>query len=258
MVDLIRLIIPSERLINSKNNNLKLSSNEAHYINKVMRIKTNQEIFITNGLGSLWKAIKINNNYVKIKNWDKPYFREKESFLLGIAVVIPKNGFEDILKMCTEIGIDLIQPLYSERQVNKNSNFSKKSLRWNLIINEAVEQSERLWKPIILEELNICDWLRTQNEKDTITISVTRDESCEKLYNFLKKREEFLSKKKEVFWNVIGPEGGWSLKEIEFFAKNKITFVKLSNNILRTSTATVNASSILSQWRNDIRLNNIL
>ena len=258
MIDLVRLIIPNERLIKNKNNNLKLSTKEAHYINKVMRIKTGQEIFITNGLGSLWKAIKIDKNYLKLNNWDEPsFFQEKESLLLGIAVVIPKNGFEDILKMCTEIGIDLIQPLYSERQVNKNSNFSKKFLRWNLIINEAVEQSERLWKPTILEELNICDWLITRNEHETTTISITRDENCIQLYDFLKKHEKFMCKKREVFWNVIGPEGGWSSKEIDFFTKNKIYFVKLSENILRTSTATVNAASILSQWRNDIRLRNI-
>ena len=61
-------------------------------------------------------------------------------------------------------------------------------------------------------------------------------------------------KKGGVLWNVIGPEGGWSKGEIEFFIKNKIAFVKLSESILRTSTATVNATSILSQWRNDLKL----
>ena len=49
-------------------------------------------------------------------------------------------------------------------------------------------------------------------------------------------------------------EGGWSQGEIEFFIKNKIAFVKLSESILRTSTASVNATSILSQWRNDLKL----
>ena len=61
-----------------------------------------------------------------------------------------------------------------------------------------------------------------------------------------------MDKKSGVLWNVIGPEGGWSSREIEFFIKNKNPLVKLSNNILRTSTATVNASSILNQWRNDL------
>ena len=64
--------------------------------------------------------------------------------------------------MCTEIGIDFIQPLFSERQVNKNLNFSRKLLRWNLIIKEAVEQSERLWKPAILNGMDIIEWLKVE------------------------------------------------------------------------------------------------
>ena len=67
-----------------------------------------------------------------------------------------------------------------------------------------------------------------------------------------------MDKKSGVLWNVIGPEGGWSKSEIEFFIKNKIPFVKLSETILRTSTATVNATSILNQWRNDFKLINKL
>ena len=78
-----------------------------------MRIKNGKEIFITNGEGSLWKAIKVKNDCLEIIKLKKPYlFQEQEIYLLGIAVVIPKSGFEDILKMCTEIGIDFIQPLF--------------------------------------------------------------------------------------------------------------------------------------------------
>jgi len=135
MEDLTRLIISHERIENMQNNNIVLTNQEAHYINKVMRIKNGKEIFIANGEGSLWKAIKIKNDCLEIIKLKKPYlFQEQEIYLLGIAVVIPKSGFEDILKMCTEIGIDYIQPLFSERQVNKNLNFSRKLLRWNSII----------------------------------------------------------------------------------------------------------------------------
>ena len=156
MEDLTRLIISHERIENINNNNIQLTNEEAHYINKVMRIKNGKEIFIANGKGSLWKAIKVKNDCLEIIQLKKPYlFQEQEIHLLGIAVVIPKSGFEDILKMCTEIGIDYIQPLFSERQVNKNLNFSRQLLRWNLIIKEAVEQSERLWKPSILNGMDL-------------------------------------------------------------------------------------------------------
>ena len=121
MEDLTRLIISHERIENIKNNNLELSKEEAHYLNKVMRIKNGKEIFIANGKGSLWKAIKVKNDCLEIIQLKKPYlFEEQEIFLLGIAVVIPKSGFEDILKMCTEIGIDFIQPLFSPPKINSS------------------------------------------------------------------------------------------------------------------------------------------
>ena len=66
MEDLTRLIISHERIENIKNNNLELSKEEAHYLNKVMRIKNGKEIFITNGEGSLWKAIKVKNDCLEI------------------------------------------------------------------------------------------------------------------------------------------------------------------------------------------------
>ena len=175
---------------------------------------------------------------------------------MGIAVVIPKSGFEDILKMCTEIGIDFIQPLFSERQVNKNLNFSKKFLRWNSIINEAVEQSERLWKPFILNGMDIIEWLKIRDNQEKISISITREDTFCDLNQWLKKQQEFVNKEGGIFWNVIGPEGGWSSREIDFFNENNHTFVKLSENILRTSTACINASTILNQWRNDLKLRN--
>ncbi len=257
MEDLTRLIISHERIENIKNNNLKLTNEEAHYINKVMRIKTGKEIFIANGEGSLWKAIKVKNDCLEIIQLKKPYlFQEQEIYLLGIAVVIPKSGFEDILKMCTEIGIDFIQPLFSERQVNNKLNFTKKLFRWNSIINEAVEQSERLWKPSILNGMDIIEWIKSRDNQERVSISITREDNCYDLNQWLRKQEEFVNKNGGIFWNVIGPEGGWSSREIDFFKKNKNTFVKLSNTILRTSTASINASSILNQWRIDLKLRN--
>jgi len=222
-----------------------------------MTIKNGKEIFIANGEGSLWKAIKVKNDCLEISQFKKPYlFQEQEIFLLGIAVVIPKSGFEDILKMCTEIGIDFIQPLFSERQVNKNLNFTKKLLRWNSIIKEAVEQSERLWKPSILNGVDIIEWLKSRNNQERVSISITREEIIFDLNQWLREKQEFVNKKGGIFWNVIGPEGGWSSKEIDFFNRKNITFVKLSDTILRTSTASINASSILNQWRIDLKLRN--
>ena len=249
MKNLARLIIENKRVRNLENNQLKLSKDESHYINKVMRIKIGEEIRITNGEGYLWKGIKNINNLIDIPNINKPILvQDKKQLFLGIAVAIPKNGFEDILKMCTEIGIDFIQPLYSDHQIKKISNQTARMDRWNTIINEAVEQCERLWKPKILNILDICEWIIDCKAKDIVSISLTRDKNCISLNEWLK-MQNLSVQASTVIWNVIGPEGGWSNREICFFREKKIQFIKLSESILRTSTASVNAASILSQWR---------
>ena len=129
-------------------------------------------------------------------------------------------------------------------------------MRWNLIIKEAVEQSERLWKPSILNGVDIIEWLKSIDNQERVSISITREDTHYDLNQWLRKQQEFENKKGGIFWNVIGPEGGWSSKEIDFFNRKNIAFVKLSETILRTSTASINASSILNQWRIDLKLKN--
>ena len=249
MKNLVRLIISNKRIENLENNQLNLSNAESHYLNKVMRLKNGEEIHITNGEGYLWKAIKNKKHFVEIPNIRDPILvQDKKQVFLGIAVAIPKNGFDDILKMCTEIGIDFIQPLYSEHQIKRITNQASKIHRWDTVINEAVEQSETLWKPKLLNILDISKWIISLKPKDIISISITRDENSINLNQWLK-MQNLPFQESTVIWNVIGPEGGWSDREICFFQENKIQFIKLSESILRTSTASITASSILSQWR---------
>ena len=104
--------------------------------------------------------------------------------------------------------------------------------------------------------MDIIEWLKSRYIQERVSISITREETLYDLNQWLRKQQEFGNKKGGIFWNVIGPEGGWSSQEIDFFNKNNITFVKLSDTILRTSTASINASSILNQWRIDLKLRN--
>ena len=250
MKDLIRLIISDNRIENLQDSQLKLSFKESHYLKNVMRIKNGDSISIINGKGYLWRAIKRNDNFLEIAEINSPIlFEEKKKLLLGIAVALPKNGFEDILKMCTEIGIDYFQPLFSEHQIKKISNQQSKMIRWNTIINEAVEQCERLWRPELMNILNIYEWVFSLKQKGHLSVSVTRNQNCINLQDWLK-TQKIPKNNNAIVWNVIGPEGGWSKKELRFFEENKIQFIKLSETIMRSPTAAINSSSILNQWRN--------
>ena len=252
MEDLIRLLISSDRLKSSNNNNLKLTDKESHYINKVMRLKSGYEISIVNGEGALWKGKKIDQKHIQFSSFDKPnYFKENKKLLIGLAISPPKRGFEDILKMTTEIGIDIIQPLISERQIKKISNHSLKMDRWDSIINESVEQSERLWRPELYSFIDVNDWINSLNKNDFVSISVTRSDNTIGLRKWISNKK-IIKGKNFIIWNVIGPEGGWSKNEIEKFRNLKMQFIKLSENILRTSTAAINTASVLAEWRDEV------
>ena len=44
---------------------------------------------------------------------------------------------------------------------------------------------------------------------------------------------------------LIGPEGGWTDRELEMFRKNNVAIYSLGTQILRAETAAVAASSLL-------------
>ena len=252
MEDLIRLLISSDRLKSSNNNNLKLTDKESHYINKVMRLKNGYEISIVNGEGALWKGKKIDQKNIQFSSFDKPhYFKENKKLLIGLAISPPKRGFEDILKMTTEIGIDIIQPLISERQIKKISNYAFKFDRWDSIIKESLEQSERLWRPELFDFIDVFDWIESLNKNDFVSVSVTRNENTIGLRKWISNKKIF-NRKNIIIWNVIGPEGGWSKNEIKKFQNLKMQFIKLSENILRTSTAAINTASVLAECRDEL------
>ena len=71
---------------------------------------------------------------------------------------VPKRGFDEILRMSCEIGVDIIQPIVSDRSVVRIDGNGRIS-RWEGIIREAVEQSERLWRPELRSILVVKNWL---------------------------------------------------------------------------------------------------
>ena len=162
MAEKRRLFINPNRLSDEidSNGELILTSNESHYLSRVMRMRSKDLLEVIDGKGHLWNAKIVENKTIKLTNaFDKPFqVVPRERPLIGIAVVIPKKGFENFLQMSCEIGVDIIQPLISKRSVVKECN-NEKIIRYQKIIHEAVEQSERLWSPELMQALTFPNWI---------------------------------------------------------------------------------------------------
>ena len=248
MIEKRRLLIDQDRLgehIDSQRQ-IALTNSEMHYLSRVMRMKKGHLVDIVDGKGHLWNAEIEEGDFLKLTtNLNSPLqtsLREKP--LICLAVSIPKKGFENVLQMCCEIGVDVIQPLISQRSIVKDSN-NVKDLRWKKIIYEAVEQSERLWCPELRQVLKLQNWLNNYSPDSHIAFANPRIDGLKDCVEWLNQRPLKIN---EV-WIAIGPEGGWNKYEQSLASDSGFDALSMGETILRTSTAAVGACQLMTSWR---------
>tara|TARA_B100000965_G_scaffold356047_1_gene333758 strand:+ start:1090 stop:1845 length:756 start_codon:yes stop_codon:yes gene_type:complete len=248
MAEKRRLYIDPNRLSDELdfNGELQLTSDESHYLSRVMRMRASDPFEVIDGKGRLWNAKIIDKKHIKlVNNFDSPIqVVPRLKPLICIAIAIPKQGFDNFLQMSCEIGVDVIQPIISKRSVVKECNMEK-MIRYKKIIGEAVEQSERLWSPELKQSLKFSNWVSDLKPESQIGFATTRIEALKDCVDWLKER----SCKVNQVWVVIGPEGGWDKDEEELAFDSGFVGISIGNNILRTSTAAVSACQLMTSWR---------
>jgi len=228
-----RLIINSEQLENSQ---ISLSADQLHYLKRVLRLQDGETFVALDGRGvSLLVALEEKTGRVL------EYLEQNNelSRKIHLMVALPKgSGFEDIIRSCTELGVASFIPICSERTLLDPS--QAKLERWRKISQEATEQCERQIVPQIFPAVKVNNALVNLDlTRITPYLLVTRKSDIPHLaaVNIPQEREILLS---------IGPEGGWSEREIESFIAAGFVLVSLGNRILRTVTAPIVAVSMLN------------
>ncbi len=248
MNEMRRLLVDQNRLRNqiSFDRVLVLNSQEYHYLHRVLRLRVGDLITIIDGKGNLWHANLEEEKNIRLTTSLQNPLRKQLRIkpLICLAVTIPKKGFDEILQMSCEMGVDVIQPLISQRSVVKDNN-GEKIIRWKKIICEAVEQSERLWSPDLRPITKMKNCLNEFTELKHIAFAKTRTEGLKDCVGWLNELPSNL----DQVWFMIGPEGGWSKEEESLAFDLGFEAVHMGETILRTSTAAVAACQLMISWR---------
>ena len=142
---------------------------------------------------------------------------------------------DDIIKHGSELGVDEIILLQMQRSIVKieANKIDNKLTRFSKIAKEASEQSHRNSVP----EVKICTNLKSLDFSSYDLKLLLDEEEAKKIDGKLLNSIDFNNRKNIIF--VIGPEGGISPNEREYFISNGFIPVSIGNNILRTETASL-------------------
>ena len=163
--------------------------------------------------------VKIENSYKSIR-----------SLPFGIYLAqspLRSDAQSFVIEKATEIGVKGVYPICTDNCAVSKETIDKKVEKWQRIMFEASKQCERAdvptcFAPCVLEDL--------VQKFDRIIVF------CERIASKTLKDIKPIQKGENILV-IIGPEGGFSLREFDFFEKQGLEMLTLGNLILKAETA---------------------
>lgn len=212
--------------------NGELPEEEAMHALRVLRLKSGDEIMLTDGIGNFYKA------EITVAATRKCVFKLLETIPqtpiwrghlhLVVSPTKMMERMEWLVEKATEIGFDRISFINcdnSERRVIKVKRLEK-------IAVSAMKQSRKAWKPIIDEIVSFNELVAESTEGLRYIAHCYEEIKKVDLFNQLS-----ISDKDEDVTVFIGPEGDFSLSEVKKAIDAGFVSVSLGESRLRTETA---------------------
>ncbi len=212
----------------------ELPREEAIHAAKVLRLKPGDDIYLMDGVGNFYHAqmnlVTAKHCLYEIKEILPQQPTWKGHIHLAIAPTKDMGRMEWLVEKATEIGFDEISFLncqFSERHILKTERVER-------IVISAMKQSRKAWKPKINSMINLTDFIKTNTSRNKFICH------C---YPEIKRRDLFeqLSPLTDDVLVMIGPEGDFSVAEVEAAMAMGFNSASLGNSRLRTETAGISA-----------------
>ena len=242
-----RFFVPKEQISNDQ---ITITGSDVNHIKNVLRLKIGDKIEVFDSSQNTYQC--------EIKSFNRAVPAGRQEFILGSILSMKKQDVESnikmtlaqclakgkkmdlIIKMATELGVNSIIPVISERSVPKiDEKEEKKIAHWQAIAKEASEQSGRTKIPRIENITSISEL----NPKDyDLALMPWEGEKIDSFKKALSKWNRDVQSQVPLPNNIliiVGPEGGFSHAEAEKAKEAGFKSVSLGKRILRCETAAV-------------------
>jgi 16S rRNA (uracil1498-N3)-methyltransferase len=215
-----------------------LAEHDAHHLGRVLRLRLGEEVIASDGAGR-WARTTWREDASLAPVSDSPgvggdgTVQSEPPAVPALTVVFaPVKGErpEWVVQKLTELGIDRIVPLRSERSVVRWNGARGKTAVEKLrrTAREAAAQCRRVWLPEITDTQSFAELSKLGGEGEVVLAQLSGDRP---------------SVRQHVV--AVGPEGGWSSDELA----SGLPTVGFGLSVLRAETAAVTAGALLASLR---------
>jgi 16S rRNA (uracil1498-N3)-methyltransferase len=212
---------------------------ELHHAARVVRVREGEEVELFDGEGQaasgIVQSIEREQMIVRV---EKPIDSRESPIAIDLAMsIIQLEKFELVLQKATELGVRSIIPMTTDHIEVRPERYRGKHQRWEKIIFEATKQSGR---SIIakLEAPTTCDEVL---QRDANKILFDADAPTQ--HSALSTQHLLL----------IGPEGGWTQRELDLAREHGCAFARLGPRRLRAETAAIVACVMCASRHGELR-----
>lgn len=216
-----------------------LDAETAHYLANVLRLKKGDKVILFNGeAGDVQGTIEsITKKELRVRLDTLVAEPRASSIHIHLGLVMSKGDRMDYgIQKSVELGVSEISPLFSdfcEVRFKEPTRRDNKLRHWRRVATAACEQCGAHSPPLIHEPTQLESFIETNSNACRLLFDARADMSLSAIAEA------------EDFQLLVGPEGGFSEKELALAKSQGYKSVHLGSRILRTETAPVAALAIL-------------
>ncbi|HVM80340.1 MAG TPA: 16S rRNA (uracil(1498)-N(3))-methyltransferase [Stellaceae bacterium] len=221
-----------------------LSREQAHYLERVLRLARGARLALFNGRDGEWSATidGFGKGSRSVSVGERLRAQREEGDLWLVFAPVKRARIDFLVEKATELGASALQPVVTERTQVERVNLDR--LRANVM--EAAEQTERLTLPEVRAPVALDRLLASWPAERRLLFCDETGESPD--------IATALAAQARGAWAVlIGPEGGFAQRELDLLRKLPFVCpVGLGPRVLRADTAALAAlavfQALLGDW----------
>tara|TARA_Y100001954_G_scaffold85686_1_gene93969 strand:- start:449 stop:1180 length:732 start_codon:yes stop_codon:yes gene_type:complete len=219
-----------------ENEEIELSELDSKHAIRVLRLKEGDDITIMDGKGILAEGVIIDDNVkkTKVKVNKADFYDPPLKLILAFSPTKSNDRNEWIVEKGTELGMTDCYPIFTHHSERRKWNTD----RMQKIAVSAVKQSGNPWLPQLHEAQTFDDFITTIEFKGVKMMAHCGEGEKTRISELANPLKNQLV--------LIGPEGDFSMEEIEKAIQHNFQFVNLGDLTLRTETACITALSVMT------------